>query len=175
MVELVHPAAVQPTAVFERAPGEVEIHELHRREAAVVKVEVPADGLPAAIGDALHEIEERMAAAGVSLAGPPFTRYRAFGQQDVVAEIGFPVTRPAPATGRVKPECLPGGRVASIIHLGPFETIDQTYDHLQRTLDASGLRPTGPMWEVYWSDPGAEPDPATWRTEVLVPLDPPGA
>jgi effector-binding domain-containing protein len=175
MVELVHPSAVQPTAVFERTPGEIEIHELHPREAAVVRVEVPVAGLPTAIGDALREIAERMEAAGVELAGPPFTRYHAFGQPDVVAEIGFPVMRPAPAAGRVEPVCLPGGRVASIVHLGPFETIDQAYDQLQRTLDASGMHATGPMWEVYWSDPAAEPDPATWRTEVLVPLDPPGA
>ena len=33
-----------------------------------------------------------------------------------------------------------------------------------------GVQPLGPMWEIYWSDPEAEPDPATWRTEILVPI-----
>ncbi len=174
MVELVKPAAVQPTAVFERAPGEVEIHELHPSEAAVIRVDVPVDELPAAIGEALQQIAQAMAGAGVALSGPPFTRYHAFGQPEVSAEIGFPVMRPAPSVGRVEPVRLPGGRVASVVHKGPYETIDQTYDHLQRALDASGLHPTGPMWEVYWTDPQTEPDSSNWRTEILVPLDPQG-
>jgi len=170
MIELVKPTATPQTSVFERIPGEVEIHELHPREAAVIRVEVPVDGLPKAIGQALADIEAAMRGAGVALAGPPFTRYQAFGQPDVIAEVGFPVMRPAPTVGLVEPVRLPGGRVASIVHVGPFDTIDQTYDHLQCVLDDSGLHAAGAMWEVYWSDPSAEPDPATWRTEILVPL-----
>jgi effector-binding domain-containing protein len=43
---------------------------------------------------------------------------------------------------------LPGGLAASIIHLGPSETLDQTYDQLQRSLDGSGLHAVGPMWAI---------------------------
>jgi AraC family transcriptional regulator len=28
------------------------------------------------------------------------------------------------------------------------------------------------MWETYLSDPTVEPDPATWRTEIVWPLHP---
>lgn len=171
MVELLQPVAVEPTAVFERTPGEIEIHELHPRETAVIHVDVPPDMLPAAIGDAIREIEARMAEAGVDVAGPPFVRYLSFGPLRILAEIGCPVRRPAPHLGRVFPGQLPGGRVASVIHVGPYEELEATYVRLQRRLDEAGVAGTGPMWEVYWSDPEVEPDPATWRTEILVPLD----
>jgi hypothetical protein len=126
--------------------------------------------MPTAVGEAIGEVEARMAEAGVTVAGPPFARYLAFGPA-VVAEVGCPVWRPAPHVGRVYPGQLPGGRSASILHVGPYEDLEGTYTALQAWLDEVGATATGPMWEIYWSDPGAEPDPATWRTEILVPLD----
>ncbi len=170
MVELLHPVADEPTAIFERAPGSIEVHELHPREVAVIRVDVPVAELPRAIGEAIGEVESRMAEAGVEMAGPPFARYLGFGPV-VAAEIGCPVRRPAPHVGRVFPAQLPGGRIASILHVGPYETINDTYARLEAWLADTGATAGGPMWEVYWSDPVAEPDPATWRTEVLVPLD----
>ena len=43
---------------------------------------------------------------------------------------------------------------------------------LDRWCAEHGRRAAGPNWEVYWTDPGREPDPAKWRTEVLKPLEP---
>jgi effector-binding domain-containing protein len=170
MVELLHPVAGEPTAVFERAPGSIEVHELHPREVAVVRVEVPVTGLPNAFGEAICEIESRMAEAGVEVAGPPFARYLELAAERIVAEIGCPVWRPAPHVGRVYPGQLPGGRVATILHVGPYDGLADTYGILERWLTESGATAAGPMWEVYWSDPNAEPDPATWRTVIHVPL-----
>jgi effector-binding domain-containing protein len=173
MVELLRPAVVPPTPVFDRAAGEVEIHELHPQEAAIIRVQGPLAELPDAIGGALREVHEQMTAAGVDLAGAPFTRYPSFDPDSGTAEVGFPVMRPAPAVGRVEPSRLPGGPVASVIHLGPYETLGESYERLNRTLEGSGMHASGPMWEVYWTDPSMEPDPARWRTEIIVPLDVP--
>ncbi len=174
MVELLQPSAVTPTPVFDRVAGEVEIHELQPQEAAIIRVDVPFAELPAAIGQALIEVNDQMAAAGVDLAGPPFTRYPSVDPAGIRAECGFPVMRPAPDVGRVEPARLPGGRAASVIHVGPYDTLDQTYDRLQRSLDRSALHASGPMWEVYWTDPDMEPDQERWRTEIIIPLDHPG-
>lgn len=171
MVELLRPVTGEPTAIFERAAGSVEIHDTHPREVAIISAEVPPAELPKTIGEAMCEIEAHLTEAGVEIAGPPFVRYLGFGPGPLKAEIGFPVLRPAPHVGRMYPGRLPGGRVASIVHIGPYETLEQTYGKLQAWLAEAGIQGTGPMWEVYWSDPEAEPDPATWRTEILLPLD----
>jgi effector-binding domain-containing protein len=70
----------------------------------------------------------------------------------------------------VGPASLPGGKAASVVHLGPYETIADTYASLQEWLLATGHGELGPMWEVYWTDPESEPDPSAWRTEIVVPL-----
>jgi effector-binding domain-containing protein len=170
MTELLHPVSDQPPAVFDRQGAVPEIHRLAMRETAVIALDVAPDELPGAIGAAVGEVEAAMREAGVALAGPPFARYLAF-EPRIRAEIGFPVRRPAPHVGRVFPGRLPGGRVASIVHIGPYDGLEHTYGLMHRWLAELGLRPTGPMWEVYWSDPVAEPDPATWRTEIFTPIE----
>ena len=170
MTDLLHPVSDQPPAAPDRPPAVPEIHRLAMRETAVIAVDVAQDELPAAIGTAIGEVEAAMREAGVCLAGPPFARYLAF-EPRIRAEIGFPVQRPAPHVGRVFPGRLPGGRVASVVHIGPFDGLEQTYGLMHRWLAEMGLAPDGPIWEVYWSDPEAEPDPATWRTEIFAPLE----
>ena len=170
MVDQLQSTADEPAAVFERAPGSIEVHELRPREVAIVRVAVPVTELPNAFGEAIGEIESRMAEAGVEVCGPPFARYLELAPDRVVAEIGCPVWRPAPHVGRVYPGQLPGGRVATILHVGPYDGLADTYGTLERWIAETGATACGSMWEVYWSDPEAEPDPATWRTVIHLPL-----
>ena len=168
MVEMTAPQGPQGKTVFERAAGDVELRTEVPRDAAVVRVEGPAGDLPVLIGPAFGEVAGAMGQAGVGIAGEPFTRYLAWDGGRVEAEVGFPVLRPAPAVGRVYPTTLPGGEVASIVHVGPYDTLHETYAQLQAWLGARGWSPTGPMWEVYWSEPVG--DPSTWRTEICWPV-----
>jgi len=170
MTELLHPVTREPGAVFERAHATPEIHRLAMRETAVVAIDVAPDEIAAAVGVAIGEVEAAMRTAGVDLAGPPFARYLAFGPR-IHAEVGFPVRRPAPDIGRVVPGRLPGGRVASIVHVGSYHGLERTYAELTRWLAELGLQPAGPLWEVYWSDPEVDTNPATWRTEIFAPLE----
>jgi effector-binding domain-containing protein len=81
-----------------------------------------------------------------------------------------PVRRRFAATGRVHPYTLAGGTVAVAQHWGPYEAIGESYDELGRWVSEHGRQPAGPMWEMYWTDPESEPDPAKWRTEIFWPV-----
>lgn len=155
-------------SVFERAHGSIELRELTARQAAVVRIDVPPSAMPDAIGAAFAEVAGAAARAGVGMSGEPFARYVAFGPERIVAEVGFPVAGPVPESGRVHPTFLPGGLVASAVHVGPYDTLHETYARMQAWFAESGRAPGGEMWEVYWSEPVG--DPATWRTEVCWPV-----
>jgi hypothetical protein len=43
------------------------------------------------------------------------------------------------------------------------------YDALQSWIRDNGCEPSGDPWEVYFSDPVSEPDPATRRTYIYAP------
>jgi effector-binding domain-containing protein len=67
----------------------------------------------------------------------------------------------------VVPSQLPGGTVVSGIHIGPYEKLAETYAAMGDWAATQGLTLSGPMWEVYRSDPQQEPDASTWRTEIF--------
>jgi effector-binding domain-containing protein len=64
---------------------------------------------------------------------------------------------------------VPAGKAAAAMHIGPYETIDQTYGALADWIEGKGLRVSGPPREVYLSDP-AEVAPEDTQTEILFPI-----
>ena len=54
--------------------------------------------------------------------------------------------------------------------VGPYDTTDKTYHVMVAWIGEQGLTPSDVRWETYLSDPQAEPDPATWRTQIFWPV-----
>ena len=50
------------------------------------------------------------------------------------------------------------------------EQLARFYGRLLGWVGKNGLTPRGGTWEVYWTDPGLEPDAAKWRTQLFVPV-----
>ncbi|MEP6963766.1 MAG: GyrI-like domain-containing protein, partial [Acidobacteriota bacterium] len=65
---------------------------------------------------------------------------------------------------------LPGGSVATTMHLGPYEHLQDAYGALQQWMESEGFTPAGSPWESYVTDPGEHPDPKDWKTEVFWPV-----
>ena len=56
------------------------------------------------------------------------------------------------------------------MHVGPYDTLAETYEAVMGKMQAEGVTPGSSMWEYYLSDPAAEPDPAMWKTLVVWPV-----
>ena len=157
--------------------SDFEIRDEPGRQTAVVLGSAPMDGIPAFMDAAFPELSAAVGAAGFVPGGPPFSRYFAFGPDRVELELGVPIAatpggpqRSFDGLGRVQPGELPAGQVAVAWHVGPYDAIGATYERLVAWVAEQGREPAGAMWEVYWTDPSAEPDPSKWRTEVILPL-----
>jgi effector-binding domain-containing protein len=126
--------------------------------------------LSQAIGDRLPAVWRYVREVGGMIAGPPFTRYHAIEGERVDLEAGLPVRSALPPKGEIKPGELPGGDAAVATHVGPYEGLPATGAALARWVAARGRTAAGPNWELYVADPGVEPNPAKWRTEIVKPL-----
>ena len=148
---------------------EPEIVTLEQRIAAVVRESVRMEAMPDFFGRAFHRSMAVMAAQGVTTVGPPVGVY--FGWPSDTADVaaGFPADRPIIADAGVDPLALPGGRAATVVHVGPYDTMEATYGRLMAWLGAQGLTPGEVMWEEYLT----EPDPAhpeAIETRIVWPL-----
>lgn len=95
-------------------------------------------------------------------------RADAEGNADV--EVVVPVASPVNDMGEIKCYEVPGGRMARIVHKGPYDQMEGTYGRLFAWLGKNNKRPIGPLREVYLNDPGAV-GPEETLTEVYVPIE----
>jgi hypothetical protein len=66
------------------------------------------------------------------------------------------------------------GRVAQVLHLGPYSAERPTIERLHAAIASAGLRPRGRHHEIYLGDP-RRGDPAKVRTLLRQPVEPSGA
>ena len=148
-----------------------ELVELVPRPAAVVRATMAVSELPSFFGRALGAVAAAAAGQGLELLGEPFAFYPGAPTDVVEVAAGFPVSSAVEPADDVVPLELPGGRAATTIHVGPYDSMDKTYAAMHTWMAGRGLTPADHMWEVYLSDPSTEPDPSTWRTQIVWPVN----
>ncbi|KGN35726.1 AraC family transcriptional regulator [Knoellia flava TL1] len=149
---------------------EPRIVELEQQAVAVVADVVPMTEIADFVGEAFSSVMATTARQGVKVTGPPFTRYLGAPTTTVEVEAGFPTSAFVRAEDDVRAGALPACRAVEAMHVGPYETLGRTYDEALRWAGEHGLSSGGDMWEEYLTDPTTAPDPATWRTRVLIPV-----
>jgi effector-binding domain-containing protein len=143
-----------------------EVVETQSRPIAFIQMTVPRDAIQAVMGPGLREIMDAIAAQGVAPAGPWFTHHRRMDPEVFDFEITVPVARPVTASGRVVPGELPAMRVVRTVYRGGYEGLGDAWQEFDAWIESQGLATQPDLWEVYASGPEADPDPATWATEL---------
>ena len=133
------------------------------------------------VADHLPVLLAELGRSGVEIAGPPFFRYRVIDMSaDMVIEAGVPVAEPAPVAEPTFVDRLPGGRYATLTHVGHPDELMAVTARLLGWAQDRGLAwdmtptPTGEVWacrlEALMTDPAVEPDMHKWETVLLFKL-----
>jgi effector-binding domain-containing protein len=152
---------------------DIAITEVPSQLVAMERKTIPMDGFPEFFDRVFGEVIAAVNAARGTVAGPPFGWYHGMPADTADVAAGFPVGGMAegPLQGDIAVVQRPGGRAAVAMHVGPYETLAQSYEQVQRYIaEHDELVPRDEMWEEYLTDPEAEPDPATWQTRIVQPL-----
>ena len=92
-------------------------------------------------------------------------------EEGLVAEVrGIAADKkPSPALSRVRLEAFAEGRVAQVLHIGPYAEEAPTIDALHVFIEEQGLARRGKHHEIYLSDP-SRTTPEKLRTIVRQPV-----
>jgi effector-binding domain-containing protein len=159
-----------------------EIEERQEVPYMGIRVQVPMAELGTGLIPQLHdEVMGYLKSQGAEPKGPPFIRYWVINMAAKLdIELGWPVAQVLPGYGRVNAGALPAGRYASLLYTGDYSGLMEangvligwarengiTWDSQETAAgDAFGSR-----FESYITDPGDEPNPAKWETEVAIRL-----
>jgi len=90
---------------------------------------------------------------------------RQWDPDDVEVEALLPVDRAVPGPG-VEAGRLPAGRLAVVLHAGPYDGVVAAHGLLGEWAATHGVEPGGSLQEFYLVGPHHTPTTAAWRTEV---------
>jgi effector-binding domain-containing protein len=146
---------------------------LREREAAPVvskRFPVRLSEIGGALGTAFGEVYAHLGARRIAGDGPPFVIYH----EVPVADDPFDIEVCAPVVHTVDPpmgwqaQQLPAGTFATLLHVGPYDTVAGAYDAMVSWIGAHDLAVAGPPREVYLSPPDTPPDQI--RTIIEFPV-----
>jgi effector-binding domain-containing protein len=123
--------------------------------------------LPTTLGRAFGALYAELARAGVEPDGPPFVIYNNLPAADEEWDIDIcaPVAAPLePAEGLAYRE-MPAGRVVTLLHVGPYETLGQAHAQIERFLVDHHMLASGPPREFYLSQPDVPAEETTTLIE----------
>lgn len=115
------------------------------------------------------ELFAKLAAAGVTPAGPPFLVASPPRPESIDIELGVPCAAP-PAAGDLYAGVLRGGRAAVTTHRGPYDRIAPVYEALSRWILTNRFAVAGPPREVYLTGPEDVTSPNEHVTEIVWPI-----
>jgi uncharacterized RDD family membrane protein YckC/effector-binding domain-containing protein len=124
-----------------------------------IPVAVTMESIGPAIPQAYAKLSAWMSAHGVEPAGAPFVRYNLIDmERELQIEVGVPVRPGTAGDGPVLAGVIPGGRYASLTHIGPYEKLYDANAALQAWAAERGLafEQSGPAISPPWSPPQAQ-------------------
>ncbi len=151
-------------------PQSFDTKRVEAQHILTIRAMTTADKLPELLGEHFGEVYAHILQNGQQPSGMPFSRYFAMEGATVDFECGMPVAAPIEGAGRVRAGQLPACTVATVTHMGPYDDLPRSWNALLSWMGSQGLEPAGPPWEVYVTDPGAEPDQSKWRTDIHFPV-----
>jgi effector-binding domain-containing protein len=123
------------------------------------------------MGKAYGDVMAFIQANGLTLTGPALSVYYAYDPNTVTFRAGFFVSAEdaKKASGDIRADVTPAGRVVNFMHEGPYSKLGESYNQLMGWLEKEGLSLGAPTWEVYVNDPDSTPEEEL-RTDIYVTL-----
>lgn len=139
------------------------------QDCAVIRERVAMGDLTSFFARAFELSASAAAGQGRRIVGPPLAVYFGMPGETIDVAAGFPVDAAITADGSVAPHTLPGGRAVEALHVGPYDTLAQTYERMAEWMQAHSVTPADVMWESYLNEP-REDDPGSAQTLITWPI-----
>ncbi len=149
---------------------EFEMKQVDVQPIVGIRTKTTVDKLAEVMGPIFGEVYGYLQNSGQVPTGMPFAIYHSMEGGTVEVECGMPVASQMAGTARIRAGQLPAGTMAAVTHMGPYDDLPHTWAALVEWIKSQGLQPAGAPWEVYITDPGAEPDQSKWRTDIFFPV-----
>ena len=148
-----------------------QIVQLPAQRAAVIHAEAAQSELAEVFARIFPAVDAALNEQGVSDRGHVIAVYHGMDAEQMELSGGIEIgddVELAPDDEVVLLE-IAAGEAIKADHIGPYEELGATHEAVWAFAQQAGREPRSGPIERYITDPGAEPDPSKWHTEILLP------
>jgi len=124
----------------------------------------PMAQIAEAMGSGFGEVFGTLGAKGITPLSMPMSVYYEMADP-MTFRVGAMVSEEDAAASGLASDVLPT-EVVEGLHTGPYSGLGQTHQALWGHMEAEGMSPISPVWEVYLDDP-TDTDEASLRTAIF--------
>ncbi len=144
-----------------------EVIDLPAQTTAVIRLRIPCEECPEHFGPAVQELFAELGRQGIAPAGPVFDHHFRVPDTHFDFEIGIPTSQPVTPGGRVIASTRPASRAAKAVLVGNYEQLPEAWPQFTTWIAEQGLETVTDFWQIFAKGPESDPDPASWRTELI--------
>jgi len=155
--------------------NEITVVEIEKQKVVGIR----KTGKYSLIGELLPRLYEYASSNGAEFIGPPMFICHEIEVEDVInadmegnadVEVVFPIKQYIQESPDIKCYELEGGKMAKIIHKGPYDRCQSTYEKLYTWVQLNEKMIMGPIREAYLNDPN-EVGPENAIIEIYAPIN----
>ena len=147
----------------------MEIKEMKEKLALMIRKTTSIQDMPSVLGQCFGEIIQYVMESGAAEPVESFVIYHNMDMSNLEIDVGFTVSESLPDKGNIISSSIPAGKYAVALHVGPYETLNQTYDELTGFVDERKQTVDNWVYEVYLNNPMDNPDEPA-KTMIYFPL-----
>jgi len=149
-----------------------ELIDVSPQITAVVRLHIPREKCQQHWRPAVSELFGELERQGIAPAGPVFDHHFPAPDTHFDFEIGVPTAKPVIAHGRVIPSERPSFRAAKVVLAGDYEQLPDAWPEFMQWIAGQGHQTASDFWQIFVQGPETDPDPASYRTELIRALKP---
>jgi effector-binding domain-containing protein len=149
---------------------QIQVRNVPPQKVLLLKGQSSVQKIGQDMGFMFEQVYGYLGKKGIQPAGPPIALYFSEPGPEWAIGVAVPVPEGTPGQGTIESTTLPGGKMVSAMHIGPYEKLSESWDELSAWMKKSEYRPAGPGREVYILGPPQESEPAKFQTELLWPV-----
>ena len=138
--------------------GECRIVSVERQLTAVARAQVRIAEIPGTQRSLRRKISAAVGSLDLAPLGDTCTLWRPLADGKLDLEPGVLVARAFEPVGEVVPSCLPAGRAAHFLYVGPYEGLSAAWQTLFAWCAREGHKRAGINWEIYGKAESAQPE-----------------
>jgi len=146
----------------------IEILQKAEQPTISIRTNTNVENLPMHIGESYGKMAVYLKEIGEFLSDVPYVGYHNMDMQNLDVEIGFPVSKPLPGKGDIKPGFIPAGKVIFCMYRGAYGEMGPVYGEMSKWIEDNNYKPVGTAYEHYYNGP--EFPESEMLTMIVMPL-----